>query len=190
MLDIPGPQSGWLKQVASGWSLVGLTFGGSGAPFTVLNGYDRNNDGILSDRPDIGNPQAPLNTRAIVATACSSGWINPDTQSCTTPNDVHFIQGVGLPNSRTIGRNALTGRGMFQTWVTVLKTFELSESGKKLEFGLEIMNLFNDPQYSNIPSASVVGSPYATSARASYFLNTGYTNSSTRSMNARVKIIF
>ena len=57
--DIPGPKSGFLEYLAGGWTLGGLTAFGTGAPYTVLNGYDRNNDGIAADRPDIGNPNAP-----------------------------------------------------------------------------------------------------------------------------------
>jgi hypothetical protein len=188
--EVPGPKSGLFGHVAGGWTLAGITSIGSGAPYTVLNGADRNNDGVAADRPDIGNPNAPLNTRAILSGSCSTGWLNPDINGCVTPNDVHFIQGIGLPNSRTVGRNTLAveGGGM-QTWLTVLKAFSIKET-RKLEFGVEILNLFNSPGYAYIPSASVVGSPGPSGTMPSRFLNKDYTYSFTRTMNVRAKLIF
>jgi hypothetical protein len=186
--DIPSPKSGLLGYLAGGWTLSGLTLISTGAPYTVLNGFDRNNDGIAADRPDIGNPNAPLNTRAVVSSSCSTGYLNPDTNGCVTPNDVHFIQGTGLPNSKTVGKNTLTVEGGSGVHMTILKAFSLKE-GKKLEFGLEMWNAFNDPS-AGIPSASVVGSPGPAGGMPSRFLNKDYTYSGHRSMNVRVKIIF
>ena len=59
---IPGPHSGWTRNALGGWSVAGITTLQSGTPFTVGNGSDRNNDGFFQDRPDIGNPNAPLNS--------------------------------------------------------------------------------------------------------------------------------
>jgi hypothetical protein len=64
--EIPGPAGGFWRRALGGWSLAGITSFQSGAPFTVANGFDRNNDGLQGDRPDIGNPGAPLNSRAVV----------------------------------------------------------------------------------------------------------------------------
>jgi hypothetical protein len=188
--DVPGPRNGLLGYLAGGWTLVGPSlWGATGAPYTVLNGFDRNNDGIAADRPDIGNPNVSLNTRAVVSGSCSTGWINPDTNGCVTPNDVHFIQGTGLPNSKTVGRNTMVAGGWIQSWMTVLKTFPLKES-KKLEFRMEIANAFNNPVYPFIPSVSVVGSPGPAGDMPSRFLNRDYTHSLPRSMNVQLKIIF
>jgi hypothetical protein len=187
--DIPGPKQGLLGYLAGGWNLSGLTGAGSGAPYTVLNGYDRNNDGVAADRPDIGNPNAPLNTRAILSTACSTGYVNPDTMGCVASNDVRFIQGAGLPNSKTVGRNTLSVAGGMQTWLTILKAFSFKES-RKLEFGLEAYNLFNNPGYPYIPSASVVGSYGPSGNMPSRFLNKDYTMSNIRNMSIRAKLIF
>jgi hypothetical protein len=187
--DIPGPQHSLLRYLAGGWTLAGMTAYGSGAPYTVLNGFDRNNDGIAADRPDIGNPNAPVNTRAVVSSSCSTGYLNPDTNGCVTPNDVRFVQGIGLPNSKTVGRNTLVLEGGTTTWLSILKAFPFKES-RKLEFGLEMMNTFNDPGSGGIPSASVVGSPGPAGGMPSRFLNKDYTNSATRSMNVRLKLIF
>jgi len=69
---VPGPGSGFWKYALGGWSVAGITSFQSGAPFTVLNGFDRNNDAIVNDRPDIGNPRAPLNSRAVLTPASGS----------------------------------------------------------------------------------------------------------------------
>ena len=58
------PASFW-KYALGGWSIAGITSFQSGAPFTVQNGSDRDNDAAVTDRPDIGNPNAPLNSRAV-----------------------------------------------------------------------------------------------------------------------------
>jgi hypothetical protein len=181
--DIPGPKSGILWYIAGGWTIGGMTVFATGTPYTVLNGYDRNNDGIAADRPDIGNPEAPLNTRAIVSAKCAPDYLNPDTNSCVTPGDVRFVQGRGLPNSSTVGRNTLTTEGLNQTWIDLIKAVPFTE-GRKLEFRLEALNIFNHPQYPYVPSASVVA------AKQSRFLNRDYTASQNRSMNVQLKIVF
>jgi hypothetical protein len=187
--DVPGPKKGFPGHLAGGWTLAGMTSFSTGAPYTVLNGFDRNNDGVAADRQDIGNPNASLNTRAIVSSSCSTGYLNPDPNGCVTPNDVHFVQGTGLPKSNTVGRNTLTTGGGSQTWLNVIKAFSLRE-GRKLEFGMEFINVFNHPQFNNIPSASVVGSSGPAGGLPSRFLNANYTNTGIRTMNVRLKIIF
>jgi hypothetical protein len=70
---IPGPRLGWWKYPIGGWQIAGITTFQSGTPFSVANGSDRNNDGIGADRPDIGNPNAPLSTLAMISKTCSTG---------------------------------------------------------------------------------------------------------------------
>jgi hypothetical protein len=48
---LPVPQSGWWRHFSDGWTVAGITTLQSGTPFSVANGSDRNNDGILADRP-------------------------------------------------------------------------------------------------------------------------------------------
>jgi hypothetical protein len=59
---VPGPRSGFWRYLLSGWSIAGITTFQSGTPFTVANGSNRNGFGTKADRPDIGNPSAPVNT--------------------------------------------------------------------------------------------------------------------------------
>jgi hypothetical protein len=89
-----------------------------------------------------------------------------------------------------VGRNTLTAEGgVIQIWLTILKAFSVTEN-TKLEFGVEILNLFNSPGYAYIPSASVVGSPGPSGKMPSRFLNKDYSYSFTRTMNVRAKFIF
>src|SRR4030095_16128349 len=99
--DVPGPSGRFWKQTLGGWAIAGITSFQSGAPYTVLNGADRSNDGGLQDLPDISNPAAPLNSRAILFQRCATGYQNPDTGACVTAADVHWTQGTGLPNANT-----------------------------------------------------------------------------------------
>ncbi len=124
---IPGPSRGWENRIAGGWSISGVTTFQSGTPFTVLNGFDRNGDGWPEDRPDISNPNAPLDTRAVLwpttgVTACASGYRNPDTNACTVPSAVHWIEGSGLPNASTAGRNTLFAGGTNNFDASLFKT--------------------------------------------------------------------
>ena len=186
--EIPGPAGGFWKRALGGWSLAGISTFQSGAPFTVANGIVRSNAGGSGDRPDIGNPSAPLNSRAVLtptsgSQSCATRYRNPDTGECVTPADVHWIQGIGLPNAATVGRNTLHAGGVNNFDVTLTKSFQIRES-RRLDFRWEALNALNHPQFTQIPQASVVGAP------AARFLNRDYTDSGIRSMWAQVKFVF
>src|SRR5262249_6574404 len=92
--DIRGPKGrGFMGQTLGGWTLSWIIPVQSGSPFDVVNGFDRDWDGGTADRPDIGNLNAPITSRAIAVTTavCSTGFRNVDTAACVTPADVHFI---------------------------------------------------------------------------------------------------
>jgi hypothetical protein len=184
--DVPGPASGLWKHAFGGWSLSGITVFQSGAPFTVGNGYDRNNDTLSLDRPDIGNARALLGSRAVVTPAsgsqfCATGYRNPDTGLCVNRADVHWVQGIGLPNASTVGRNTLLAGGIDNFDVTMTKSFQIGEQ-KRLEFRWEALNALNHPQYTQIPMKIVT--------QPGHFLNRDFTDSGIRSMWAQVKLVF
>jgi len=188
VLDIPGPAGRFWKHALAGWSVAGISSFQSGAPFTVANGFDRNNDGLANDRPDISNPRAPINSRAVVTPPsgsqfCVTGYRNPDTGLCVAPGDVHWIQGTGLPNAFTVGRNTLHAGGINNFDVTLFKSFRFGET-RRLDFRWEAFNVFNHPQFTQIPDRNVVGSA------ASRFLNRNFTDSGIRSMWGQVKLAF
>lgn len=166
-----------------GWSIAGVTTFQSGTPFTVANGTDRNNDGIPADRPDIGNPSAPLNTRANIAPTCATGYKNPDTGGCVSPGDVHWVEGIGFPNAATVGRNTLRTGGTNNFDLNLSKSIPWGEK-RRLELRWEALNAFNHPQYVQVPQMSVNGTP------AGRFLNRDFTDSGIRSMWAQIKLIF
>jgi hypothetical protein len=180
---VPGPRSGWSKYPFGGWQVAGITTFQSGTPYSVGNGSDRNNDGILGDRPDIGNPNAPLNTRAIIFPKCSTGYQNPDTGSCVSSGDVHWVEGIGLPNAATVGRNTLRTGGTNNFDLNLTKSIPLGET-RRLELRWEALNAFNHPQYVNVPLVSVNGTPEGR------FLNRDYTDSGIRSMWVQAKLVF
>lgn len=101
---VPGPRSDLWKYTLSVWSIAGITAFQSGTPLTVANGSNRNGFSTKADRPDIGNPTAPVNSRAIIFPQCSTGYKNPDTGSCVNPTEAHWVQGTGSPNASTVGR--------------------------------------------------------------------------------------
>jgi hypothetical protein len=187
--DIPALRRGVAKHAFAGWSIAGITTFQSGTPYSLQNGSDRNNDGFAdNDRPDIGNPNAPLNTRAVITPvsgvgACATGYRNPDTGACVTSGDVHFVQGQGLPNSRTVGRNTLLAGGTNNWDLSVTKTFVVRE-GKRLEFRWDAFNVFNHPQFVQVPSSDVVNSP------PGQFLNLNFTDGGIRSMRMQLKFLF
>jgi hypothetical protein len=182
---IPGPQSGWWKYALAGWSAAGITTFQSGTPFTLGNGFDRNNDGILGDRPDIGNPSAPLNTRATISPKCATGYQNPDalSLSCVSPSDVHWVEGTGFPNAATVGRNSLHTGGTNNFDLNLTKSIPLGET-RRLELRWEALNAFNHPQFIQVPLMSVTGTP------AGRFLNRDYTDSGIRTMWVQAKVVF
>jgi hypothetical protein len=179
---LPGPHSGWLKNAFGGWSIAGVTTFQSGTPFTVANGSDRNNDAILGDRPDIGNPAAPVTSRAIVAPRCPAGFQNPDTGACVSAGEVHWVEGIGFPNASTVGRNTLRTGGTNNFDLNLSKSIPWSEK-RRVELRWEALNAFNHPQFVQVPQMSVNGIP-------GRFLNRDFTDSGIRSMWAQIKLIF
>ncbi len=180
---VPGPRSGWRKYPLGGWQLAGITTFQSGTPFSVGNGSDRNNDAILGDRPDIGNPNAPVNTRAIIFPKCPTGYQNPDTGSCASPGDVHWVEGAGFPNAATVGRNTLRTGGTNNFDLNLTKSIPFGEA-RRLELRWEAFNAFNHPQFVNVPPMSVNGTP------AGRFLNRDFSDSGIRSMWVQVEVVF
>ena len=187
--QIPGPGRRLARHVLGGWMLSGIAAFQSGVPYTVLNGSDRSGDGrIGNDRPDIGNPRAPLNSRAVMAPAtgaraCPTGYSNPDTGACVTPGEVHFVEGRGYPNAATVGRNTLRAGGINNLDAGLFKSFTIHER-KRIEFRWDALNAFNHPQFTSAPGRTV------TSPAPGRFLNPNFNDARTRSMWGQVKVVF
>ena len=180
---IPGPPQPFWKDVAGGWSIAGITTFQSGTPYTVKNGFDRNADGWPGDRPDISNPAAPRNSRAVLEPLCSTSYRNPDTLECVNPSAVRWVEGTGFPNASTVGRNTLFTNGTNNFDLSLFKSFAIGER-PRLEFRCEALNAFNHPQFVQAPPRDVVNS------LPGRFLNRDFTNSGIRSMWVQIKVTF
>jgi hypothetical protein len=168
--DIRGPKGrGLLGQTLGGWSLSWVIPIQSGSPFDVLDGFDRDWDGGTADRPDIGNMNAPITSRAIAVlpSVCSTGFRNVDSAACVTPNDVHFISygatnfggTIGTrndPNANTLRRNALRTPDSWLVHMNILKKFSLTEK-YNLEYRAEIFNILNHENFNYTPGTITVG---------------------------------
>ena len=181
--EVPGPKSGVLGSALGGWQMSGITTLQSGNPFTITQGADRNGDGTASDRPDIGNPNAPHNTRAIISATSPTGYINPDTNQPVTRNDVYVVQGVGAPGAGTIGKNTERSKRTNNFDWTLFKVFRIRE-GLKLEYRLETLNLFNHQQFFEVPAATLV------TAVPGAFLNHALVDGTGREMRMGLKLIW
>jgi outer membrane receptor protein involved in Fe transport len=178
-------------KVLGGWQINGITTFQSGAPFTIVNGLDRNGDGDAGgDRPDVGNPNAPHNTRAQISTTCSTGLINPDTGACVTRNDVYVVQvaantGTSLiaPGPATLGRNTERSGRVQNFDMSLFKIFRIREN-LKLEYRVEAFNVFNHPQITGVPNRDVTGSAAGT------FYNFNLLSGGNRSARMGLKILF
>jgi hypothetical protein len=82
--------------------------------------------------------------------AQSSGYRNPHTNACTSPANVHWIEGTGFPNASTVGRNTLFTGGTNNFDISLLKTVQIAERAS-LEFRFEAQNALNYPQFVQVP---------------------------------------
>jgi len=183
------------KAVLGGWSLNGIGTVQSGQPYSALNGVptgacaDANGDGVLTnDRPNIGNPSAPISSVALLDDAtCRSA--NPALQvqypgassptgyidlhgNPISPSNAHFVQvPLGTNGGGNAGRNTLTGPGILDFDFALFKQFHWGDA-KVLEFRAEVYDIFNhaNPGYllGNVFSSNAQPTPgYAFSPHAS-----------------------
>ena len=189
--EIRAPKTGLMRQMFGGWKLAGIADWQTGEPFTMGNGTDRNLDGQSGpDRPDIGNPAAPLNTRAVrVATAtCPTGFANPDLNGiCVDPSTVHWVEGIGLPNARTVGRNTELTPGFNNLDLSIAKSFKVSERSN-FEYRVDMFNATNTTNLITVPSRIVNSGANVKPGQVSPFLNLLNDNSIGRSMQMRLKL--
>jgi hypothetical protein len=164
---------------AGGWQFSGIVTFQSGQFFTPLNARpfftgnfngdpaacaDVNGDGrVTNDRPDIGNPSAPVGTVALLADPncvdVSLGYVdlagNP-----VDPSTVRFVQvPLGAGRVGTAGRNIIEGPGLANVDIAFFKNFRWGER-YNLQFRWEIFNLFNTPNPGNS-----IGNVFATDAQ-------------------------
>jgi len=189
--EIRAPRNGLMRQILGGWKVAGIADWQTGAPYTMTNGTDRNGDGQSGpDRPDIGDPTAPLNTRAVRAASCSTGFANPDLNgACVNPSTVHWVEGFGLPNARTVGRNTQLAPGFNNLDMSLAKSFKIGERSN-FEYRVDMFNATNTINFITVPSRVVNSNANVKPGQISPFLNLLNDNSIGRSMQMRLKLTF
>jgi hypothetical protein len=147
-----------LGEVVNGWQISGVSQFQSGQPANVEIGYDWNGDGIGNDRPDVGNPKAPLASFAVrgddpvVGFGLGPGsycdgpsWLNTGNNCIpVTLSSVRWVlpyfgtNGPGTP----VGRNNLILRGFEQWDVSAQKSFHTYKE-QSFDFRAEMFDVFN-----------------------------------------------
>ncbi len=198
--QLPGVGNRFANEFVGGWTLSPILFVTSGQPYTVFNGADRDLDGIsTSDRPDVGNPRAPVNTRGLVTAACASGLYNgnatittanPVSANCMNRTDVHFVQVTAYsPTSPSMeSRNANFTTRYLDLDLDILKKFDITERFKA-ELRGEAFNVTNNE---NFTTPSVPNN--VTTQNGNNFQNFVGTNTTTngagRTLRIGAKILF
>jgi hypothetical protein len=140
--------SGVGEKLAAGWSLSGITTLQSGFPFTPQLGYNPTNNG------DSRNPVRPNWNPAFTGPVILGG-----------PNQ-YFNPNAFLPpvtgTYGNVGRDVLTGPGLADLDLSVLKTTRLSER-INLQFRAEFFNILNRANFGS-PNAVVFSSASSTPA--------------------------
>jgi Carboxypeptidase regulatory-like domain len=142
--DIPKPYRGqsWLaKQGLNDWEVTALMEVSTGAPFSILDGYDASLTGAgaplggTQGRPDIiGDPHLSGGRSRSQKIA---EWFNPTAFRINQPGTYG-----------TSGRNSLYGPGSFNTDLGLFKNFGIRE-GMHLQFRSEFFNVFNNVNLGN-----------------------------------------
>jgi len=192
----PQPKSGIVGTFLGGWTVSGIAHWQDGIPFSVINGSDRGGWGqATAERADISNPNAALNTRAIIDTSCPLGFANPDVVdptrtskiACESPANVHWIEGSGIPNARTVHRNTLRTPFDDNLDLTVAKSFRFTEKSG-IELRADMFNALNTTVLGFNTSGFVPRTVNGSGALK--FLDFTQTDSTGRTMRLRVKLYF
>ena len=132
--------------ISDGWQLNGILTLRTGSPFHVNLFDDYNGTGEFFPRPDIvGDPYAGthspdnfLNLSAFKVPCTLDPTGDGSAASCI-PGTQHF---------GSLGRNSLIGPGYANFDLSLFKTTPLGEQ-VKLQFRVEVFNLFNHPNFSS-----------------------------------------
>ena len=166
-------QPSWYGPIFGGWSLSGVTTFQSGNPFTISAGYDVNFDGVVNERPAIGDPRygyvsvdngRALSPCPVTTIPCPDtlsqlqlpGSIFNPRQAIVTNTGNSRVFDPGGDGAGTIGRNTFFGHGMNNFDVVVAKGFRVRE-GMTLQLRMEWYNIMNRVTFA-IPSARTLNS--------------------------------
>lgn len=143
---------GVVDKILGGWTFSGITQIATGSPFSLRAGSDQNGDGFTNDRPVFRG--ARLEQLLV-------GKSGDKTQFLRDPGGLLVIDRNAGPFD-TMGRNVLTGPGMINFDMSVMKRLKLTE---KVEYELQwsAFNVFNTPMFDiserRTPSFNNISSP-------------------------------
>jgi outer membrane receptor protein involved in Fe transport len=212
--DLPyqhDPQSGAMKvlsYVTRGWQWAGTFTVQSGAPETINDGFDNNGDGRSGDRPDLANPNVPINYSAACFTA------QPATSTCDSGvgfsfDGVHFVDfntnfggdpagGTAFTATKDqfryvvingqlgdVGRNTFIGPGQWFYNTSVQRSFRFLEH-QSLTLRMELFNVFNHPNL----FTDTLGSSNSYSISNANFMNIASTINGNRQVKFWLKYAF
>jgi hypothetical protein len=143
-------------EVVNGWQLSGVTQFQSGSPANVEIGEDWNGDGILNDRPEVGNPKAPLASFAVKGddagfgfsgapgTYCDGAYAFYTADPChpVDKSTVHFVLPYFGTTGTPVGRNSVLLRGFEQWDLSAQKSFKTWRD-ESFDFRAEMFDVFN-----------------------------------------------
>jgi hypothetical protein len=154
------------SKVIGGWSVASVISFQSGNPFFVFSNNNSSESDNFLDRPDVVGPinifKDPRQQRTFSPSAdqvhgsCLSGptfghfWFDPTNLVCANAPTV--AGGVPLFSHGNMGRNTLTGPGINNWDISILKDFRFTES-KYVQFQASFFNAFNHVQFLG-PSSS------------------------------------
>lgn len=130
-------QQGVAGKLLGGWQLSGVTTLQSGLPFTVTAPGDRAGTGSGGQRPDL--------VGKLVRTKELTRWF-----------DTSVFAQAPLGRFGTAGRNIIRGPGINDWSTSLFKNTRLSwfnKEGARLQFGVEVFNLFNHAQFEAVGGA-------------------------------------
>ena len=138
--------AGKFARALEGWRISGITTFQAGQPFNPEIFGDPNNDGVWGDRPNrIGPGNLPGSQRSVDKWFETSDFVMPDLSG---PNPQWFGDS---------GRNILWSPGITKWDISVLKTTNVSDDGKLLEFRVQFFNAFNHVNF--MQPDNIINSP-------------------------------
>lgn len=137
LLELPSPNSGFLKAVLGGWQLSGVTQGQSGQPFTILTGVDSNGNGSGGDRPNV-NPNGTFRY-----TERGGFENNGYYEAPLGTNGLPLAFSLGNGNGK---RNTHRAPGFWNTDLGLIKRFGVWRS-QQVTLRVDALNVFNQNNY-------------------------------------------
>lgn len=160
----------FLRALTDQWQWAGIATLETGTPNSVEDGFDDQFNGHANSRPDLENPNAPLDTVGIEGQnywigftpglwydlSCAYFTFGPCTAKPET--DFHFIipsqtisaSGIEIGPPGNVGRNTLYGPGQVYFDTSVQRDFPVhfwKFENQLLSFRAEFFNAFNHPNY-------------------------------------------